>query len=185
MTAKSNLPLRPMLFILCYLLALPVALIPSFFWVPLVEYWGELAVGLMLALQLLWACQMLSFLSTIASKDEAGTIAKSKSRLTILFVMLGACLIYTTVYNAVVDSHSSGAVAGTMLDPRSLFFGFIFTVLILLVFWTVARTLYEVEEGQRPPAYAVIGTFLGLIYLIVGVTFIYRRLKVLERRGAA
>lgn len=168
----AKLPMRPIKFIVIYLLV-------SFFAIVSQKFGGAfgLYAGLILglaagSLHLAWTFQSLRFASTFS----APTGASETTQIRAAFRSSGfaaALTAFVVIYDKFLESYIPSNIAqvfGVLIIFSAFFF-------LLRVFWIAASTLCAAEQKETPDAHSVIGTFLLFFYLLIGAPFIFRRLR--------
>jgi len=174
-----RLPPRPSLFILAYISSFSVILIPGLLGSNVRINLVPFAVSLALGLQLWWTHQAITFVWKITRDHETGTLRAIAGY---IFLMIGFCAVYVAVYPSYVESRLTGTILESYLGVTSPILGLAVVLLFVAIFWIAAHVICEAEGREKLPAHSVVGTFLLFFYLVVGVPWIYGRLKRLAGR---
>lgn len=169
----AKLPLHPLILIPAYLLLACVATIPM-----LGGQHYALGVTGALGLQVAWAIQALAF----ASKEHVGDgrIARITQLATARFVVLTllVCLAVVALYYGYLNWGPTSETSVTaILKALSSICEGLAVVLFFAVLWISAAGICDAEESGKAPAHRVVGTFLLLVYVVIGAPFIFTRLK--------
>jgi hypothetical protein len=172
----TKLPLRPVLFIPAYFLALATVMIPALLGQTFTMVWMAVAVSLALILQLWWTYRAAAFATQITGEPGSRTIIKYL----LLVICIGA--VYAAIFPSFVKPHLVGTPFEAYLGVESPVMGLVVCLVFLAIFWIAARAVCEAEGKGKVPAHSVVGTFLLFFYIVIGAPFIYGRLK---RLGSA
>jgi Na+/H+ antiporter NhaD/arsenite permease-like protein len=170
----TKLPLRPALFISAYFLSMAIAIVPALLGQRFTMYWVAVAVLLALILQLWWTYRAVAAASRLT--DERGRHSPRTTVKYLLF-LIGIGAVYVAIFPYYVKPRLAGTPLELYLGVDSPVLGLAGCFLFLAVFWIAARAVCEAEEKRKMPAHNVVGTFLLFFYLVIGVPFIYGRLK--------
>ncbi len=169
-----RLPLRPLVFI-------PIYIALGFF-VPAYAVNTGGIDALSLAMAAIFVCTLLHVtwiwraLAFAAGHDPTrGPRRLARARPLALAVALATVLVFAIAW-LVPPLAPLGPEWLAAVEP---FLIFAMVVGFFMLAWCAARTVCDAEVESGAPSHAAIGTFLALLYLVIGAPFVYGRLRAL------
>ena len=174
----ARLPLHPLILIPAYLVLACIATFPMVGAQHYAVISTAIGVSGTLGLQVTWAVQAIIFVSRLHLGDDhgdSGTLLTA-AKFTV-FALLLCLAIVASYYGYLQWQLPSSTRMIPILKVISSICEVLAVLLFFSVFWISAAVICNAEEGGKVPAHRVVGTFLLLIYLVIGAPFIFARLK--------
>lgn len=176
-----RLPPRPIFFIPFYLLLSIVAVYPKIAGATFAPYCAIIGTCGVVLLHLFWVFQAIAFVAGLSIPSRK---ISDQRRLVKPLSIIGVCVVYAATFDLFLKPH---LFAGTPVEEilRVVFvIAVIFAAIAFFaIFWIAARTICEAEEDRKVTAYNIVGTFLLVVYIVIGAPFIYARLQRLSEKA--